>query len=125
VLHRNAQEAVLAQTDILALAQGSPGNAIAALEQLNAIPEELRHQVTQFPKTPLQALELAKMIDKSLDTQTQLWLVDYLQYYYWQRLHQRLILEAFEKVRQGLLCYVQPRLVWESALLQLMKVKVK
>jgi DNA polymerase-3 subunit delta' len=41
--------------------------------------------VRQVPKSLRDALELARQIDKTLDTEAQLWLVDYLQHCYWQQ----------------------------------------
>ena len=121
LLKNQGQEEVLSHPELLAISQGSPGKAIAALAQLNAIPEALRQQVIHFPKSPLKALELAKLLDQELDTQTQLWLIDYLQYSYWHKHHKKAILEALEKARQCLLTYVQPRLVWECTLLEIIK----
>jgi DNA polymerase-3 subunit delta' len=75
-------------------------------------------ELTKLPKTPRKALELAKEIDKTLDTEAQLWLVDYLQHSYWQ--HQLTsIIQQLEQARKYLLGYAQPRLVWEVTLLEL------
>jgi DNA polymerase III subunit delta' len=109
-----------ASPEIIAIAQGSPGEAIAAIEQLQLIPESLRSQLNEPSPTPLAALELAKAIER-LEMPTQLWLVDYLQHLYWQRRTKNL-LELLEKTRQYLLAYVQPRLVWECTLLAIAKI---
>jgi DNA polymerase-3 subunit delta' len=103
----------------MAIAQGSPGQAIAAWEQLQLIPDELLQQLKRSPKTPLAAINLAQAITTQLDSSAQLWLVDYLQAYYWQQNQQLELMETWEKTRQYLLSYVQPRLVWECALLNL------
>jgi DNA polymerase III subunit delta' len=91
--------------------------AIAAWEQLQLVPVELLQQLKQLPQTPLAALNLAQTITTQLDSSTQLWLVDYLQYYYWQQNQQLQLMEIWEKTRRCLLSYVQPRLVWECTLL--------
>jgi DNA polymerase-3 subunit delta' len=113
----------LNQPSVLALAQGSPGEAITSWQQLQAIPAELLQAVSQPPKSLRDALELARQIDKNLDTEAQLWLVDYLQHCYWQQFLQGAIgqspLEQLEKARRYLLSYAQPRLVWEVTLLKL------
>jgi DNA polymerase III subunit delta' len=112
---------------ILDLAQGSPGDAILAMSQFQAIPIELLDAVQRPPKHPHQALELAKQINKALDVESQLWLIDYLQSYYWRsRLsfqgHSSFKLvntmQSLEEARTQLRSYVQPRLVWEVALLK-------
>ncbi len=112
---------------VLALAQGSPGAAISAMSQFQAIPSELLEATQQLPKHPQQALKLAKQINKELDVESQLWLIDYLQSYYWRsslssQAHSSIwlvnIMQSLEEARTQLRSYVQPRLVWEVALLK-------
>jgi DNA polymerase-3 subunit delta' len=127
ILKANNYAAILEHPELMAIAQGSPGQAIAAWSQLQLIPDELLQQLKRLrsaypegsPKTPLEALNLAQAITTQLDSSAQLWLVDYLQAYYWQQNQQLELMETWEKTRQYLLSYVQPRLVWECALLNL------
>ena len=123
VLKQSGPAEILDQPPVLAIAQGSPGTAIACWQQLQAIPPELLQTVTQPPKSLRDALELAKKIDKALDTEAQLWLVDYLQHCYWEQFLQGVIgrspLQQLEQARKSLLCYAQPRLVWECTMLAL------
>jgi len=119
VLKQAGYEEILKESSVLAMAQGSPGQAIASFQQLQAIPHSLLAQLTQIPQTPRRALELAKEIDKTLDTESQLWLTSYLQHCYWQSQHQPAIIQQLEQARQYLLSYAQPRLVWEVTLLEL------
>ena len=123
VLERNGYQAILEYPEIIAIAQGSPGKAIAAWEILQTIPDELFKQLKETINTPLDAIKLAKNIASELDSSTQLWLVDYLQYYYWQQNHQVKFMQQWEKTRQHLLSYVQPRLIWECTLLSLLQVE--
>ncbi len=121
VLRQTGHEEILNQLPVLAIAQGSPGEAIASWQQLQAIPADLLQAVTKLPKSLRDALELARQIDKTLDTEAQLWLVGYLQHCYWQEFLvgrlQRSPLQQLEQARKSLLCYAQPRLVWECTLL--------
>jgi DNA polymerase-3 subunit delta' len=119
ILEMTGHEAILQHPALLAIAAGSPGEAIVSFEQLQTIPADLLEKLEQIPKNPRQALELAKLIDQNLDTQAQLWLIDYLQYSYWQKWHKSLIIEQLEKARKCLISYVQPRLVWEATLLNI------
>ncbi len=119
VLRETGHEEILKESSVLAIAQGSPGEAIAAFEQLQAIPDTLLAQLTKLPNSVRKALELAKEIDKTLDTQAQLWLVDYLQHSYWQSRSSPGIIQQLEQARKYLLSYAQPRLVWEVTLLEL------
>ena len=73
-----------------------------------------------MPSSYRQALELAKTIAQELDTEAQLWLVDYLQQSYWQQWHKAEIIHKLEKARKSLLCYAQPRLVWECTFIALL-----
>ena len=123
VLEKNGYGEILEHPHIIAIAQGSPGKAISAFNHLQTIPAHLHQQLLQIPQNSLAALRLAKAITQELDTQTQLWLIDYLQYYYWQLTRKVEVLENLAKTRQYLLGYVQPRLVWECTLLQLMSNK--
>ena len=117
VLTEQGQEGIISNSEVLALAQGSPGEAIAVWQQLQAIPEELRQKLQQLPSSILEALTLAKTVTKELDNQAQLWLINYLQYYYWNKFKNNSLLEKLDKTHQQLLSYVQPRLVWECLLI--------
>lgn len=119
VLQQTGYQQILQEPSILAIAQGSPGEAIAAFKQLQAIPPELLAKLNQLPNSSRMALELAKEIDKTLDPQAQLWLVDYLQHQYWQHQPHTRIIHQLEQARTYLLGYAQPRLVWEVTFLEL------
>jgi len=121
VLRQTGNEEILNQPLVLELAQGSPGQAIAAKQQLQTIGSDLLQVITQPLKSLRDALDLARQIDQNLDTEAQLWLLNYLQHCYWQQFLAGAIrkspLEDLEKARHSLLCYAQPRLVWECTLL--------
>jgi DNA polymerase III subunit delta' len=121
VLTQTGHEAILQNQALLSIAAGSPGNAIASYEQLQQIPETLLPEVTKRPSSYRHALELAKKIAQELDTEAQLWLVDYLQQSYWQQWQQPQIMHKLEQARKSLLCYAQPRLVWECTLIGMLK----
>jgi DNA polymerase III subunit delta' len=119
VLTQTGHPEILTQPEVLSLAAGSPGQAIAHAQQLQDIPAELLQNVTVAPKSLRQSLELARQIDKTLDSEAQLWLVDYLQQSYWQRSRHPGIVQQLEQARKSLLCYAQPRLVWECTLMSI------
>jgi DNA polymerase-3 subunit delta' len=53
-----------------------------------------------------------------LDSQAQIWLLDYLQQVYWQSgTVSTEVLERLEQAKQQLRAYVQPQLVWEVMLM--------
>jgi len=117
VLTRRGHEEILRSVEVMAIAQGSPGRAIESWQQLQVLPPELLSQLSEPPKTLRGALEIARDINQLLDTEAQLWLLDYMQHRYWQNgLASADTLKKLEKARSYLLAYVQPRLVWEIAL---------
>lgn len=121
VLQQTGYGEVLGSAEVMAIAQGSPGRAIASwqqLQQLQADAPDLLDQVGQVPTTRRAALELAREVSQLLDTEAQLWLLDYLQHRYWQQgLGSADTLATLEKARRYLAAFVQPRLVWEITLL--------
>lgn len=134
VLHQAGQPEILQNPQIVQLAQGSPGAAIEHWRQLQEIPSELLDQVAQIPRSAREALTLARQIDKAMEPEAQFWLLDYLQQRYWHhhtaaqaapstrsntRSNQATLrcMQLLEQARQQLLQRVQPRLVWEVALL--------
>ncbi len=124
VLQQAGHTEILQQPEVLQLAQGSPGAAIAHWQQLQAIPANLLQAVTRPPETVRSALTLAREIDKALEPEAQRWLIDYLQQIYWQqscraahRLPDSLPVSLLEKARQYLMRNVQARLVWEVTLM--------
>lgn len=124
VLRQTGNETILQQYPaIIDTAQGSPGQAIASAKQIAEIPTELLSKLAQLPKSLRDALEIARQVD-TLDTEKQLWLVDYLQHHYWQQfLAGKIVsspLQQLETARKSLLSYAQPRLVWEVTLMQLL-----
>ncbi|MCT7993548.1 DNA polymerase III subunit delta' [Laspinema olomoucense] len=113
---------ILENPAVLAMAQGSPGTAIACWEKLQEIPAELREKPLKPSLSTKQALEIAKEIDRSLDTESQLWLIEYLQQAYWLSSQQRGTfnpnpLHLLDRARRYLLSYASPRLVWEVTLM--------
>lgn len=119
---------VLAQPEILQQAQGSPGAAIAAWKHFQNVPVELLAELRSLPKQSSQqnagkairakqAFDLARQIEKTLEPQTQLWLLVYLQQCYWQDFGSSELIMPLERAREWLLAYAQPRLAWEVALL--------
>lgn len=119
VLQQLGHDEILQHPEILALAQGSPGEAIAQWQQLQTVPPDLLQNARQVPTTLRSALELARSIDQNLDLEAQLWLVDYLQQAYWRSQQPATHLERLETARRHLLSYVQPRLVWEVTLMDI------
>ncbi len=119
VLARCDQAAILEQAEVVQMAQGSPGAALESAQQLAAIPSEILERCEPLPQTAREALALAKRIHELLEPEAQIWLASYLQQRYWlsARSPDLELLSQLEAVQTQLASYVQPRLVWEVALL--------
>lgn len=129
VLERIKHADILADPQVLRLAEGSPGEAIAHWQQLQEIPSDLLAAVTHLPRSHRDALTLARQIERAIEPEAQLWLIDYLQQIYWQQMQRDLPstalklkgLKRLERAREQLRRYVQPRLVWEVTLLEMVQ----
>ncbi len=118
VLQRLELHEILAHRPILTMAQGSPGCAIQYWEKLQAIPAEVLTACQTPPSTASSCLALAREIDKALELESQLWLLDYLQQQYWDA-GLTASLAPLEQAKAYLIQYVQSQLVWEVTLLKL------
>ena len=117
VLRSRGYGEIVDNSTVIALAQGSPGEAISNFEQLQTCPEKILKSLQNLPQNPRLLLDLAKTIPQTLDTPTQLWLIGYLQQFYWQNHRSSQELDILARASRALLSYVQPRLVWEVTLL--------
>lgn len=122
VLEKAGYGEILVNPEVIGMAQGSPGEAIACWQKLQQIPADILEVATQGIGDIRQALTVARDINKSLDTEGQLWLIDYLQHCYWrqQQVYGAECLKHLEVARKYLLSYVQPRLVWECTLMAIL-----
>jgi DNA polymerase-3 subunit delta' len=108
---------------LLEQAEGSVGLALQAYEILQHTPPELLPTQHNLPRQPLDSLEMAKAI-ASLELDTQLWLADYWQKWLWQNWQKNHPVSCLEQAKQYLKNFVQPRLVWEVTLWELVKALV-
>ncbi|MFM7324587.1 MAG: DNA polymerase III subunit delta' [Nodosilinea sp.] len=110
---------ILQHGEVMAMAQGSPGQAITAYSQLQAIPTELLIRLQQRPANLRQALDLGRQVVKTLDLDAQLWLLDYLLHWHWQQQAAPIPwLLTLETAKRHLRRFVAPRLVWEVTLIK-------
>ncbi len=121
VLTATEHDEILAHPQIMALAQGSPGAAIAHWDRIQTMPPELLTAATQLPTSLRTCLTLARQIAKTLDIEAQLWLIDYWQQAYWQgAIAGRRPLQLLETAKHYLLSSVNPQLVWEVTLMKML-----
>lgn len=101
------------------LAAGSPGALLRHRQVWQELPEGLADRLLALGGDPMQALGLARDLSEALDGEQQLWLLDWWQLQLWRRRLEPGPLRRIEQLRSHLLAYVQPRLAWEVALLDL------
>ncbi|WP_299406440.1 DNA polymerase III subunit delta' [Acaryochloris sp. IP29b_bin.148] len=119
VLEQAGYSEILAHPQLLEMAQGSPGRAIAHWQQQQAMDPDLLATTLEALQAPQDCLRLAQTIDQALDLPSQLWLLDYYQQHFWQTYGHSALLHPLEKAKEQLRHYAQPRLVWEVTLLTL------
>ena len=105
------------------LAAGSPGALLHHRRQWRELPEGLAERLQDRRREPLEALALARDLTEALDVEQQLWLLDWWQQVLWAEALDPAPLRRLERLRQQLRAYVQPRLAWEVALLDLATVR--
>ncbi|HYP03171.1 MAG TPA: DNA polymerase III subunit delta' [Cyanobium sp.] len=104
--------------ELLELAAGSPGALLEHRRQWHALPEGLAERLLTLSADPLEALALARDLSEALEGEQQLWLLGWWQLALWRRHRRETELRRLERLRRHLLAYVQPRLAWEVALLE-------
>lgn len=122
VLERCGEPAPTADPpELLELAAGSPGGLLRCRQAWADLPEGLAARLLDLAATaePLQALALARDLAEALDAEQQLWLLGWWQLALWRRQAPVAQLQRLERLRSQLSAYVQPRLAWEVALLEL------
>jgi DNA polymerase-3 subunit delta' len=87
------------------------------------LPEGLADRLRMGAREPLEALALARDLTEALDVEQQLWLLDWWQWVLWSGGLDPAPLRRLERLRQQLRAYVQPRLAWEVALLDLGRIR--
>jgi DNA polymerase-3 subunit delta' len=105
--------------ELLDLAAGSPGALLFHRHQWRSLPAGLADRLRCLGPDPVGALHLARDLTEALDGEQQLWLLGWWQWALWRSLGQVGPQRRLERLRGHLRSFVQPRLAWEVALLEL------
>jgi DNA polymerase-3 subunit delta' len=111
--------------ELVELAAGSPGALLSHRRQWRALPPELPQRCAALltpahgTVQPQEALALARDLSEALEVEEQLWLLDWWQLRLWRQQPDGAQQRRLEALRRHLRAYVQPRLAWEVALLEL------
>ena len=111
--------------ELLELAAGSPGALLDHRQQWQALPAGLAERCAALvsaggsPPSAVDALSLARDLSEALEVEQQLWLLNWWQLRLWRQRRDPAQQQRLEALRRQLRAYVQPRLAWEVALLDL------
>ena len=115
--------------ELVELAAGSPGGLLEQRQRWEELPEGLAQRCAALvagpsggaatAPSPVEALSLARDLCEALEVEQQLWLLDWWQLRLWRLSHSTAQQQRIELLRRQLRSFVQPRLAWEVALLEL------
>ncbi len=105
--------------ELLELAAGSPGALLQHRQHWQSLPAGLAQRCIDLAPSPVDALALARDLTEALEIEQQLWLLDWWQLRFRRHRQDRAALQRLERLRRQLRSFVQPRLAWEVALLEL------
>nr|YP_009530554.1 DNA polymerase III subunit delta [Paulinella micropora]AXY63243.1 DNA polymerase III subunit delta [Paulinella micropora] len=105
--------------ELLELAAGSPGSFIYHIRQWQSLPNKIAERLLKLTMSSLEILNLARDLSETLDHSQQIWLLNWWQWQLWNR-HFSIDQQAqLELLRTQLTSYVDARLAWEVALLEI------
>ncbi len=107
--------------ELFEMADGSPGELLRHIRISESIPNDFWLRLRVLPNKPIDALSFAKDITEALTGEQQLWIIDWLQVYLWSQYQNANQVKRLSKLRSHLLRFVQPRLAWEVALLEMIE----
>jgi len=105
--------------ELIDFSYGSPGRYLINLKYWLSISSQLREKLEIQLTNQIELLQLAKEITDELNIEQQLWFIDFQQNRAWIKEKNSNLVEQLEDLRKQLLKYVQPRLAWEIALLEI------
>ena len=111
--------------EILNIANGSPELLINNLKSLKEMPKDVFDMAKDLSKDPLTALNLARKITEEINSYDQIWLINLLQQFFWLKYYDSLTIKRLEKLRYQLFSFVNPRIAWEIALIEISVTKEK
>ena len=105
--------------ELIDFSHGSPGRYLINIQIWLGISSHLRQKLTIKLDNRIDLMKLAKEITDELNVEQQLWLIDFEQNRIWVNEKNSYLVKRLEELKKQLLGYVQPRLAWEVALLEI------
>ncbi|MBK16802.1 MAG: hypothetical protein CMK49_02150 [Prochlorococcus sp. SP3034] len=105
--------------DLIYLANGSPKNLWDNISIWLEIPEAIKQKILTPIYEYIEILILVKRITDELDIKQQNFLVEFIQYRWWNETRNIQIIKTIENLKMNLKNNIQPRLAWEASLLKI------
>tara|TARA_Y100001968_G_scaffold300255_1_gene311517 strand:- start:506 stop:904 length:399 start_codon:yes stop_codon:yes gene_type:complete len=105
--------------ELIAFSEGSPGQYITNIKYWLDISNELRQKLEIKLTNQIEILKLAKEITDELNIDQQIWFINFQQNKMWEKENDFKTVQILEELRRQLISFVQPRLAWEVALLEI------
>jgi len=105
--------------DMLYLANGSPTKLFENISIWRAIPKKIKDKIAYPINDFIEILSLVKDVIDILDFKQQEFLIEYIQYKWWQETKSIEIMRTIENLKSNIKNNVQPRLAWEVCLLKI------
>ncbi len=106
-------------SELIDFANGSPGLYIENFKYWINIPSSIKDQLNHKLTDHIEALKLAKEITQELSIEEQLWLINFQQNVIWKKNYDKNAVRNLDELRKHIISFVQPRLAWEIALLNI------
>ena len=105
--------------ELIVFSDGSPGRYLKNLQYCLDVSNALRQNLEIKVNNEIEVLKLAKEINDELNIEQQLWFINFQQNRIWKKENNPTMIKKLEELRKQLITYVQPRLAWEVALLEM------
>ena len=111
--------------DLIASANGSPGQLLKNIEIWNELSDEIIRKL-DYPTNNIQEiLELSKVISEQLAIDQQICLVNFIQIVWWRKIKNIDVIEELENLKIYLRKNVNPRLTWEITFLKISMMNIQ
>ncbi|MDC2991166.1 DNA polymerase III subunit delta' [Prochlorococcus sp. AH-736-F23] len=106
--------------DLVNSANGSPGQLLKNIEIWNELSDEIKDKL-DFPlRNNIEILEISKYISEQLESDQQIYLVNFIQIIWWRKTKNINLIKKLENLKSHLRNNIQPRLAWEITFLKIL-----
>ena len=106
--------------DLVNSANGSPVQLLKNIEIWSELSDEIINKLNSPLKNSLEILEVSKLISEKLDIKQQIYLVNFIQIFWWRKTKNFDLVKKLEDLKFNLKKNIQPRLSWEITFLKIL-----